>query len=431
MGLRVVELFAGVGGFRLGLDQAGGFDTIWFNQWEPATKAQHAYDCYVANFYPEGLAPPLSNTDIMNVPEGKVPDHDLLVGGFPCQDYSVAATLDKSQGLQGKKGVLWWEIRRILEEKRPSYVLLENVDRLLRSPASQRGRDFAVLLACMRDLGYVVEWRVLNAADYGFPQKRRRVFIFAACEDTPLGDALGTTAARPDHLTKEGFFAGEFPVRPLQVSLDGDQPPDVRLPRDLHAVSEEFDFHFQNAGIMFQGHIWTQKVHPRGDEPVATLGSILGPCSDERYYIPTDLIDAERGWRYFRGAKNEDRVARNGHQYRYTEGSMAFPDPSDQPARTILTGEGGTSPSRTKHAVVDPATGRIRTLRPEECEALNGFPEGHTAGIPERWRYFTMGNALVVGLVTRIGQRLQSRLAELGPGIDERAREDPVAATSE
>ena len=99
---------------------------------------------------------------------------DLVVGGFPCQDYSVAKTLSSSLGLEGKKGVLWWQIMRLIKSQRPKMVFLENVDRLLKSPASQRGRDFAIMLASLSDAGYFVEWRVVNAAEYGFPQRLSR-----------------------------------------------------------------------------------------------------------------------------------------------------------------------------------------------------------------------------------------------------------------
>src|SRR5690606_10861709 len=114
------------------------------------------------------------NVDISKIATKQIPDHDLLVGGFPCQDYSVATTLNNSKGLTGKKGVLWWNIHKILQEKknRPRYLLFENVDRLLKSPSSQRGRDFAIMLKGLDDLGYCVEWRVINAADYGMPQRR-------------------------------------------------------------------------------------------------------------------------------------------------------------------------------------------------------------------------------------------------------------------
>ena len=168
--LRVAELFAGVGGFRIGLEKAG-HNTVWANQWEPKTKVQHAYNCYVEHF---GDFPDL-NTDINKVNKYSIPDHDLLVGGFPCQDYSVATT--RAKGIAGIKGVLWWDILDVVKAKKPSYILLENVDRLLKSPVIRRGRDFGVILSCLLNEDYVVEWRVINAADYGFPQKRRRVFI--------------------------------------------------------------------------------------------------------------------------------------------------------------------------------------------------------------------------------------------------------------
>src|SRR3989344_392807 len=182
---KVVELFAGVGGFRIGLEKAGTFKTIWSNQWEPATKKQHASETYIARFGSDGH----SNEDISKVKVSDIPDHELLVGGFPCQDYSVARTLSQATGLQGKKGVLWWEIHRILKEKgtkAPKYLILENVDRLLKSPASQRGRDFAIMIASLNDLGYIVEWRIVNAAEYGMPQRRRRVFILGYHQGSPI-----------------------------------------------------------------------------------------------------------------------------------------------------------------------------------------------------------------------------------------------------
>ena len=177
--VRVVELFAGVGGFRLGLESASDlFETVWANQWEPGRKSQYAYDCYKERF---GENHNCINEDIALV-KNQIPEHDLLVGGFPCQDYSVART--GAQGIQGKKGALWWEIRDVVEAKRPKYILLENVDRLLKSPAKQRGRDFGIILRCLSDLGYAIEWRVINAAEYGCAQRRRRTFIFATHEST-------------------------------------------------------------------------------------------------------------------------------------------------------------------------------------------------------------------------------------------------------
>ena len=185
--INIIELFAGVGGFRLGLENIKNynrnFNIVWSNQWEPTTKTQHASQIYEKQFGNHNH----SNEDISKVKVIDIPDHDMLVGGFPCQDYSVASTLKNSHGINGKKGVLWWEIYRILQEKEdkaPKYLLLENVDRLLKSPASQRGRDFAIILSSLNKLGYAVEWRVVNASEYGMPQRRRRVFIFASKKDT-------------------------------------------------------------------------------------------------------------------------------------------------------------------------------------------------------------------------------------------------------
>ena len=206
--IRVVELFAGVGGFRIGLERASNrFETIWNNQWEPATKRQDASIVYQSRF---GIAGH-SNNDISTVPVSQIPQADLLVGGFPCQDYSVATTLKNSGGIEGKKGVLWWQIHRILRDSAnpPPYLFLENVDRLLKSPASQRGRDFAIILASLSDLGYAVEWRVINAADYGMPQRRRRTYIVAYRKNTQLfKDAKARTGGTRARASAESPCAG-------------------------------------------------------------------------------------------------------------------------------------------------------------------------------------------------------------------------------
>lgn len=400
MPLRVVELFAGVGGLRLALEGEHGenkaFRTVWNSQWEPGEKGQWASRCYVSHFGIEGH----SNEDIASVDAKKIPNHDLLVGGFPCQDYSVATT--KAAGIHGKKGVLWWEIDRIVKAKKPKYILLENVDRLLRSPTAQRGRDFGIVLKCLNDAGYAVEWRAINAADYGFPQKRRRVFIFAAKKTTPWGRFMVKHGGSPEYLQASGFFARAFPVRQEPVIEVDPRGPDILLPKDLQRLSDSFEFHFLHSGLSASGKVWTYKPHPQG-APLATLRSILERDVAEEYFVPES--DLPR-WKYLKGAKAEKRQAENGHRYHYSEGAIPFPDHLDQPARTILTHEGARSPSRFNHIILDPQVDRFRRLTPEEAEKLNGFPPGWTRGMPERRRYFCMGNALVVGLVRRMGEAL-------------------------
>ena len=214
--IRVVELFAGVGGFRIGLEGASdAYETIWNNQWEPSTQHQDASLVYRARFGSKGH----SNKDINLVRTADIPNHDLLVGGFPCQDYSVAATLSKSGGIEGKKGVLWWQIYRILQEKgdnRPQYVFFENVDRLLNSPATQRGRDFAIILASLSDLGYIVEWRIINAADYGMPQRRRRTYIVGYRQDSIVAQKINQME---DWVEFDGVMAQAFPFRVKEDTL--------------------------------------------------------------------------------------------------------------------------------------------------------------------------------------------------------------------
>jgi DNA (cytosine-5)-methyltransferase 1 len=399
---RVVELFAGVGGFRLALQESG-WQTIWANQWEPSTKTQHAADCYRSHF-DDGT---LVNEDI-NLVLDEVPGHDLLVGGFPCQDYSVAKTLSQAAGIEGKKGVLWWSIRQILEDKRPRFVFLENVDRLLKSPATQRGRDFAIILACLSDLGYLVEWRVVNAADYGFPQRRRRVFIVAE----HLGEHEPSWGSPIQWLYERGVLARSLEVWPFDDLDMRFEMPDLELKGHLSRISAKFGLGnkvtpFQNAGVMWSRKVWTQRVVPNFDGKRQALGEQLVSDDDvpESFFIPENQIPQ---WKYLKGAKREARRAANGHEYFYTEGAVAFPEPLDQPSRTILTGEGGSTPSRFKH-VIRAADGRLRRLTPIELERLNGFDDDWTdTGMPDGRRAFMMGNALVVGLVARVALSIGS-----------------------
>lgn len=405
MGLRVAELFAGVGGFRLGLETAG-HRVVWSNQWEPSTKAQHASECYVRHFGPAGH----TNVDIATVDAKTIPDHDLLVGGFPCQDYSVATT--KAKGIEGKKGVLWWEIERILSAKRPKYVLLENVDRLLKSPTSQRGRDFAVVLRCLSDLGYSTEWRLINAADYGFPQRRRRVFIFAALRISPWGRLMQSSGSRPSYLDQVGFFSQSFPTLRNQTTLGDIAAPFAVLP-EVQVVSDEFSKPFLKAGMNVGTKVWCRDVLPKVSKPTPLRDLLQFPAPPD-YYIPREKLAR---WEYLKGAKAERRVAANGFEYHYTEGAIPFPDEIDAPARTLMTGEGGTSPSRFNHIIRDPTSRRLRVLTPIEAERINGFPDDWTEGMPEHWRYFCMGNALVVGLITRMGRVLSKEATVRQPTL--------------
>ena len=401
--IRVAEMFAGVGGFRLALEgygepgdalympPAGDFMTVWANQWEPpgTEGKQFAWRCYESRFGAGSCV----NDDIESVLDayeaGKcdIPDFDLLVGGFPCQDYSVSKPAPQAKGIEGKKGVLWWSIERMLRLKRPKYALLENVDRLLKSPTAQRGRDFAIMLSCMARLGYTVEWMVVNAADYGMPQRRRRVYIFA----------------ERDSMEDEAVIAKAFPATAVEGYLDS-----FSVPLDPYEASETFGSAkkspFKGYGRLFGHTVATYDLVPAYDGPRTTIGDVLVPDTDvpDEFFLSPESLGR---WEYLKGAKKEPRTAKNGHEYVYSEGPVAFPDPLDRPSRTILTSEGGSGPSRMKHVVMGDS-GRLRRLVPDELDALQGFPKGWTDGLSDNQRAFCMGNALVVGVPHAIGAEI-------------------------
>lgn len=450
----VCELFAGVGGFRCGLNhissledmkKAEAWKTVWFSQWEPAEKnTQYAHDCYVYHFGTclDNNGNDTTNMNIEDVDKSTIPDFSLLVGGFPCQDYSVASSLATSKGLEGKKGVLWWSIRDILEEKKPPFVLLENVDRLIKSPAKQRGRDFGIILACFRDEGYTVEWRVINAAEYGFQQRRRRIFIFAYKNELKYASSIDKTIefnriendelhrhSISKQILKEGFFAKTFPVD----MVDAKKISIEKLPNGIGELSESFSFGFENTGVMKEGIVYTVKTTPSYSGKQITLGDIMDDGDvDEKYFIPEERLyytypnidhsdetlgrlstEERQTWQYIKGAKKLPRKAANGHEYIFSEGPVPMIDAYDKPARTMLTSEGGFS--RTTHIVKDKKTGKIRLLTAEETERIQGFPTGHTklcrvgdnvVEMPVNKRRFMMGNALVVDLIKQMENEL-------------------------
>lgn len=404
----VIELFAGVGGFRVGLNNIKGFnkqgkaienrdwDFVWANQWEPSTKIQHAYDCYVTRFGNE-----CSNVDISKVDAKTIPNHSLLCGGFPCQDYSVARSLSNEKGIEGKKGVLFWDIARILKEKNTPFFLLENVDRLLKSPSKQRGRDFGIMLRTLSDLGYNVEWRIINAADYGAAQRRRRIFIFGWKQTLKYNKQLKFDEAK-HYIYKAGLFAQCFPIEKPESICNNSNVIDLSQYKDTVDMTSEFKANFENTGVMINGTVLTEKTKPIQENPI-TLGEIRETRTGLDSYILTG--DKKQKFTYLRGAKKIARTKPNGESYFYSEGSMSPYDSLDLPGRTMLTSE--SSVNRSTHIIPDMETGELRILTPIEAERLQGFPDNWTdTGMPEKRRYFMMGNALVTNVINRLEPKL-------------------------
>ncbi len=401
------------------------------NQCEPSTKRQHANEVYLAR-WPEQKYNYEHSQNNIETEVDNVPEHDVLVGGFPCQDYSVATTLKNSKGLIGVKGVLWWSIYSILkkqDKKKPKYLILENVDRLLASPVSKRGRDFVVMLSCLNELGYMVEWRFINAAEYGMPQRRRRIFIIGYLGNTAISKSFDEENDAGKWLTSRGVIASSFKVD-LKKSTNMLSFEIKDSPKE---TSEYFNKGqkrgpFLNTGMMKNGLVHTVRTFCIEMKKKTTLGDIIvnEKDVDDEFYINSKAstkkiiirqqIDADeieiktqlKMWKYLKGKKKEPRKSKSGgYNYQFTEGKMTFPDRLDKPSRTIITGEGGASPSRFKHIIKDDK-GRYRRLTPVELERLNMFPDNHTKddAITNSKRAFFMGNALVVGVVEIIGKSI-------------------------
>ena len=466
--IRVVELFAGVGGFRLGLEGrnkkssssnyekpfTSPYKVVWSNQWEPSSsrsgELQEANMVYHYNWpdtpdskhYPHDLNTVASPDFTDKKVDGLIPDHEMLVGGFPCQDYSVAGV--NTKGIEGRKGVLWWNIHKILKVKRPQFVFLENVDRLLKSPTKNRGRDFAIMLATLNALGYTVEWKAINAADYGMPQRRRRVYILAYQKSSiKVKDLL-------QWIETDGVFATAFPS-----SFHG-PIKELKLEKDLKLISDQYNQgKFLNCGVMKDGKVLMSDFKAICSSSAFddysferhSLGDIL--LEDEIKVDPSYFIDVNKKlkvpllkimqtgfevdprlkrqgdvieihteldkWIYLKGRKAEERISSKGKFY-YKEGPLSLTDDLNKPSRTIITSEGGPGASRFKHLIeID---GKLRRLHPIELERLNMFPDNHTekgiandieVAIGPAKRAFFMGNALVVGVVEKVAKELNSR----------------------
>lgn len=403
----VVELFAGVGGFRVGLNkikkidkngralEKNKFKFVWANQWEPSTKNQYAYECYKIRFNCKPKE--CSNQDITLVNKKNIPNHSLLCGGFPCQDYSVARSLKNEQGIEGKKGVLWWQINDILSIKKPPFVLLENVDRLIKSPSKQKGKAFGIMLRCFYEQGYSVEWRVINAAQYGFPQKRKRVFIFAYKNETKYYKMQNRYSPK-EIIFSNGIFAKKFPIKNLDIKI---KKINIKTYKDLVEISENFKAYFENSGFMRDGIIYTTKIIEKEKRP-CTLRKIIENNVDNSFFLSEEKI---KKFKYLRNAKKILRTRKSdGGKYYYSEGAMSQYDSLDLPGRTMLTSEGLIN--RSTHIINDPQVNRIRFLTPVECERLNQFPDNWTNTMNPRKRYFMMGNALVCGIISKLGEEL-------------------------
>lgn len=414
--MKVLELFAGVGGFRIGLENSDKdfFKTKWANQWEPSRKSQDAFEVYDYHFTDsENL-----NISISDISDEKFSsmDADMIVGGFPCQDYSVARSKKNEKGIEGKKGVLFWEIIRATENIKPKYLILENVDRLLKAPSKQRGRDFAIMLTAFNNLGYSVEWRVINAAEYGRSQRRRRVFFFVYRNDTDFAKMIDEKYEQKkvvfeenrydEYIFETGLFATQFPIKNFPIK---NRHVFYELTNDIVEVSDNFTGSVWNTGIMRHGKYYSIDTEPDYSGKPITLREILQNEEEvpEKYFL-TDSSKLKK-FQYLRGAKKIERTSTDGHTYIYSEGGMSPYDDLNLPGRTMLTSEGTVN--RSTHLLF--INDKYRLITPVEAERLQDFPDNWTAkkkladgslvDVSDKMRMFFMGNALVTEIVRKIG----------------------------
>ncbi|HFU4464821.1 TPA: DNA (cytosine-5-)-methyltransferase [Streptococcus suis] len=419
--MNILELFAGVGGFRIGLENADKdyFQTKWANQWEPARKSQDAFEVYDLHF-PDSENINISISDISDEKFAEM-NPDMIVGGFPCQDYSVARSKKNEQGIEGKKGVLFWEIIRATRITKPKYLILENVDRLLKAPSKQRGRDFAIMLTAFNNLGYSVEWRVINAAEYGRSQRRRRVFFFVYRNDTTFAERLDEQFENietvfnenryDDYLFHSGLFATQFPIKSLPIK---NRQVYYELANDIVEVSDNFTGTVWNTGVMRHGKYYSVDTQCDYKGQPITLGEILQDEKDvPKKYFLTDPAKLEK-FQYLRGPKKIERTSADGHTYTYSEGGMSPTDDLNLPGRTMLTSEGTVN--RSTHFIN--VNNRYRLITPVEAERLQDFPDnwtkqkklvdGSIVDVSDKMRMFFMGNALVTEIVRKIGEYIKT-----------------------
>lgn len=274
------------------------------------------------------------------------------------------------------------------------------------------------------DEDYIVEWRVVNAAQYGEVQRRRRTFIFAYKRNTKFAKSLNVSNQDNDIyriIQNEGFFAKTFSIKEFNnLSIKSDNISD-----DVQLVSDKFTFNFENSGIMYNGFVYTAKTFPEEIEPKTLETIIEKETVDTKFFIPYEKLyytnpeethsdetenelpaKSRQTWQYIKGAKRKMRLATNGHKYVYSEGAIPMIDEWNKPARTMLTSEG--SFNRSTHIVRDYNTKEVRILTPLETERIQGFPDNWTnTGMPEKFRYFCMGNALVVPLISKMGKTIE------------------------
>lgn len=357
--MKFIELFAGIGGFRLGLERQG-HECVFANEWleKPASIYERNF-----NHKPNGQ-------DIRTIDPFSLPDAELICGGFPCATFSVAG---RRTGFSDEdaRGSLFFEICRILRAKRTPYVFLENVKGLL---SSDNGRTFGVILFTLDSLGYDVQWEVLNSSNFGVPQNRERVFIIANLRGIPrpkvfpIGSADATDAGQDagKSKTREGLFSDISPTLDANYYKGGASRPYV----------------YENDPKVSQWRRGYFRDYKSDGTP--TLTANMGTGGHNVPFLQTGNVCAIKG-------DIIDRIEPKG-QFGFSEKNMF----------TLRVAQ--------NHGINDGTN--IRKLTPLECERLQGLPDNFTkyyadgSLVSDSERYERCGRTVSIPVIEAIAERL-------------------------
>ncbi len=368
--IRTLELFAGIGGFRVAADRRG-IKTVWANDMDDV-----ASEAYVGAFGPNDY----HKGDIWSLID-KTPAHDLLTGGFPCQPFSSAG---KKKGIEDPRGTLFEAIVKILEKHQPSYFILENVKRLL---VMDNGKHFATILAALSALDYRIEWRLLNTKDFGLAQNRQRVVIIG----------------QHNRLFKSGYDAFET------IRLINEAELNTLSPHDLQSLEHSSSWHeipdhaksFTNWGVAYEGRFFARTINTfdEAKDPVL-LQEVLETEVDSSFDLTASTLQRLGGNSHIVREKfvggveilsNEAGGARMGYTIFGTRGL----------APTLTS---STSRHYERYKIGD----RYRRLTNTEYGRIQGFPDGHCSAVGLRHQYVLYGNAVAPQLVGWVMDKLLS-----------------------
>ena len=383
---KVFSMFSGIGGFELGLLMSEKkVKLVGFSEVD-----KYAIEVFEKQF--KGIK---NYGNATTIDETKLPNFDLLVGGFPCQAFSVAGKL---RGFDDTRGTLFFDVARILAHKKPKHFILENVRGLL---SHDNGRTMQTILKVLADIGYLVQWEVLNSKNYGVPQNRERVYI--------IGHLRGSSRPKIFPIRQSEEVSDPSREEEREGNSEVSSTITSNYKRGVHAMGEQYIMEpkeltkdISMAYRVYDSNGLSTTLKAVGGGVGAKTGLYqVGVVKDHNKLRETEnstCIDAN----YWKGLDNhaqrtgvEVRACLTPDRAEKRQNGRRFKD-NEEPMFT-LTGQ-------DKHGVMIDSS--IRRLTPTECERLQGFPDGWTEGISDTQRYKCLGNAVTTNVVCEIAKRL-------------------------